>query len=195
MAPAKRRYFESVHVGDELPSVAKSPLERTQIVRYAAALNDFSPIHVDEVGAKAGGLPSVVAPSGMAMALLGPVINEWATGAHVQKFSARFFRLLWPGDTFVCRGRVFDREGRVGKYLVDLDVWAENQRGELVVRASATVRLFYSAEDEARAKAGQAPVVMNVARQSLANAPPKPIGGALDDKSKAKPVAKPPKRP
>ena len=99
-----------------------------------------------------------------------------------------------PQDTLVCRGRVFDREGKDGRYLIDLDVWAENQRGELVIRGSATVRLFFSADDEQRARAGQSPLVVNVARQSIVVASPPPPKPAVA-KAKNKPAKRAPPKP
>ena len=41
-------------------------------------------------------------------------------------------------DTTTCRGRVL---GKSGQDLVDLEIWAENQRGEKVVTGKATVTL------------------------------------------------------
>ena len=32
----KKRYFEAVRLGDDLPAVAKAPVDRAQLVRYAA---------------------------------------------------------------------------------------------------------------------------------------------------------------
>ena len=112
-------------------------------------------------------MPSVYAPSPLGQGFLGQLITDWARGAQIKKFSTKFIRLIWPGDTLVCKGRVSDRHGENGRYAIELEVWAENQKGELVLKGSATLSVYYSSEDENRQKAGQAPVVVNVPRESI----------------------------
>jgi acyl dehydratase len=165
--PPRKLYFENVRVGDEIPAMAKAPVDRVQLARYAGATGDFHPLHIDEAYAKSLGMPSVYAPSPLGQGFLGQLITDWARGAQIKKFSTKFIRLIWPGDTLVCKGRVSDRHGDGGKYLIELDVWAENQKGELVLKGQATLQVYYSSEDESRQKAGQAPVVVNVPRESI----------------------------
>lgn len=172
--PPRKLYFENVRVGDELPAMAKSPIDRVQLARYAAATNDYNPLNIDELQAKAIGMPSVVAPSTLGLGFLGQLVTDWARGGQVKKASARFTRMLWPGDTLVCKGRVSDRWGEGGKYHVELDVWAENQKGELVVRGTVTLKVFYSFEDETRFRTGQPPLIVNIPRESILAAPPAP---------------------
>jgi acyl dehydratase len=172
--PPRKLYFENVRVGDELPAMAKAPIDRVQLARYAAATNDYNPLNIDELQAKAIGMPSVVAPSTLGLGFLGQLVTDWARGGQVRRASARFTRMLWPSDTLVCKGRVSDRWGEGGKYFVELDVWAENQKGELVVRGSVTLKVFYSFEDETRFRTGQPPLIVNVPRESLLAAPPAP---------------------
>jgi len=167
LAPARKVYFESTRIGDELPAMAKAPIDRVQLARYAGATGDFNPLWVDDAFAKAAGMPSVMAPPGLAMGFLGQLVSDWGKGAQIKKLNARFSRMLWPGDTLVCKGRVFDRYGQNGHYYIELELWAENQRGELVAKAHGTLKAFYSPDDELRARNGQPPIVVNVARSSL----------------------------
>lgn len=52
----------------------------------------------------------------------------------------RRFNLM--GDTTWCRGRVTaKRRDDDGRGLIDLDVWAEDQRGETTAKGVATVEL------------------------------------------------------
>lgn len=191
--PPRKLYFENVRVGDEIPAMAKAPVDRVQLSRYAGATGDYNPLHVDESYAKGLGMPSVYAPSPLGMGFLGQLITDWARGAQMKRFSTKFIKLLWPGDTVVCKGRVSDRHGQDGRYHVELDVWAENQKGELALKGAATLQVFYSPEDEARQKAGQPPIVINVARESiLAPEPPKLAGKATG--AKAAPARSAPKK-
>src|SRR3954469_336611 len=165
--PPRKLYFESVRVGDELPAVAKAPIDRVQLSRYAGASGDFNPIHVDEVYARGIGMPSVYAPGMLVMGFLGQLVSDWARGAQLRKYSVRFIKMVWPGDTVVCKGRVTDRFGDAGRYFAEVDLWAENQKGELVMKGQAQIQLFYSLEDENRQRAGQSPIVVHVPRESL----------------------------
>lgn len=172
--PARKMYFEAVHVGDELPALAKAPVDRVQLARYAGASGDFNPIHVDEVYARGIGMPSVYAPGMLVMGFLGQLVSDWARGAQLRRYGVRFVKMVWPGDTVVCKGRVTDRYGENGRYFAELELWAENQKGELVMKGQSQIQLFYSLEDETRQRAGQAPILVNIPRQSLLTPPPPP---------------------
>lgn len=191
--PPRKLYFENIRVGDELPAMAKQPIDRVQLARYAGATGDFNPLQVDEVAAKAAGLPSVVAPNTIGLGFLGQLVGDWARGAQVKRLSCKFSRILWPGDTLICKGRVADRHGEGGRYLVELDVWAENQKGELALRGTVTLKIFYSLEDENRFRMGQPPLIVNVPSQSIRVAPPPPPPAAKAAAKQGK-AAKPAKK-
>jgi acyl dehydratase len=185
--PPRKLYFENVRVGDELPAMAKTPIDRVQLARYAGATNDYNPSHIDENHARSLGLPSVFAPSTLGMGFLGQLISDWARGARVRRLSCRFTKIVWPSDTLVCKGRVSDRAGVEGRYTLELDTWAENQKGELVLKGQATLQVYYSAEDENRSRAGQPPVVVNVPGQSILA--PQPAAPEAKGKPSAKGAA------
>ncbi len=165
--PARKLYFEGIRVGDELPALAKAPVDRVQLSRYAGASGDYNPVHVDEVYAKSVGMPSVYAPGMLIMGMLGQLISDWARGGQLRRYNVRFIKMVWPGDTVVCKGRVSDRHGTGGRYFVEIDLWAENQRGELLMKGQSVIQLFFSLEDENRQRAGQAPIVVEVPRESI----------------------------
>lgn len=165
--PARKLYFESVRVGDELPALAKAPVDRVQLSRYAGASGDYNPVHVDETYAKAIGMPSVYAPGMLVMGFLGQLVSDWARGAQLRKYQVKFIKIVWPADTVVCKGRVTDRWGDSGRYYAELDLWAENQKGELVMKGGCLIQLFYSLEDESRQRSGQPPIMVSVPRESL----------------------------
>jgi len=183
--PPRKIYFENVRVGDELPAMAKSPVDRVQLARFAGATNDYNPIYVDEVHAKSLGMPSVYAPSLLGMSFLGQLVGDWARGASLKKFTVKFIKMLWPGDTLVCKGRVSDRHGDAGRYFIELDVWAENQKGELVLKGLSTLQVYFSSEDENRQKAGQPPLLVQVQRESILAKPAE--GAAVKNNGGKKP--------
>lgn len=164
---ARKLYFESVRVGEELSTLVKPPVDRVQLSRYAGASGDFNPVHVDEVFAKAQGMPSVYAPGMLVMGILGQLLSDWSRGAQLRRYTVRFIKMVWPADTLTCKGRVSDRWGQEGRYFAEVDLWAENQKGELVMKGQACVQMFYSLEDENRQRAGHGPVLVDVPRESI----------------------------
>lgn len=185
--PARKLYFEAVRVGDELPALAKTPIDRVQLSRYAGASGDYNPVHVDETYAKSVGMPSVYAPGMLIMGFLGQLVSDWARGGQLRRYQVKFIKIVWPSDTVVCKGRVTDRYGENGRYHAEIDIWAENQKGELVLKGQAMVQLFYSLEDENRQRSGQAPIVVHVPRETIkapSEAPAPAAAAKKDDKKK-----------
>jgi acyl dehydratase len=201
MLTARQLYFEAVKVGDELPPLVKPPVDRLQIARYVAAAQDWNPLYIDEPHSKNSGFPSALAPGMIAMGFLGELAVDWVRGARLRKFQARFVKIVWPGDVLTARGRVVDRRfEEPGRYGVEIELWAENQRGELVVRGSATFQLYYSAEDETRQRQGQPPLVVTheeeearLAKLSRAQ-PPRPAAPVSRPLAPPRPIAPPPGR-
>jgi acyl dehydratase len=59
----------------------------------------------------------------------------------VRKLGVRFTALVRLGDVVTCKGRVVATSEKNGARLVELEVWAENQRGEKVVTGRATAAI------------------------------------------------------
>jgi acyl dehydratase len=136
-----RVYFDDVKVGDELPVLVKGPIQQIQLTRYAGASGDFNPIHQDDEFARAAGMGGVFAHGMLSMGFVGQLVTDWAGAAAVRKLGVRFAAIVRLKDTITCRGRVLGRRSADDVHLIDLEVWAENQRGEKVVTGKATVTL------------------------------------------------------
>jgi acyl dehydratase len=136
-----RVYFEDVKIGDELPPLRKGPIEQIQLTRYAGASGDFNPIHQDEAFARAAGMGGVFAHGMLSMGFVAQAVTDWAGAGRVRKLGVRFAGLVRLNDTVTCRGRVVATAWQDALGLVELEVWAENQRGEKVVTGKATVAL------------------------------------------------------
>ena len=113
-----RVYFEDVQVGDELPVLVKGPIQQIQLTRYAGASGDFNPIHQDDEFARAAGMGGVFAHGMLSMGFVAQAVTDWA-GA----------------------GRVLSKSSKDDVHLVEVEIWAENQKGEKVVTGKATVAL------------------------------------------------------
>jgi acyl dehydratase len=136
-----RVYFDDVKVGDEVPPLVKGPIQQIQLTRYAGASGDFNPIHQDDEFAKAAGMGGVFAHGMLSMGFVGQCVTDWAGPAAVRTLGVRFAAIVRLQDVITCRGRVLGKSTQDDLHLVDLELWAENQRGEKVVTGKATVSL------------------------------------------------------
>jgi acyl dehydratase len=144
---ARSFYWSELRVGDDLPPLTKPGIDRVQIVRYAASSGDFNRLHLDEPYAHAVGFPGLFAPGMLAMAFVGQLLSAWLRRGHVRKLGARFIKIVWPGDELTCHGRIAELRKEGGACYSDVELWAENQKGELVLRGQATCELYESPQN------------------------------------------------
>jgi acyl dehydratase len=136
-----RVYFDDVKVGDELPPLVKGPIQQIQLTRYAGASGDFNPIHQDDEFARAAGMGGVFAHGMLSMGFVGQAVTDWAGAGAVRKLGVRFTGIVRLKDIITCRGRVLGKSSKDDVHLVELELWAENQKAEKVVTGKATVAL------------------------------------------------------
>ncbi len=127
-------------VGDSYEEVVVHDLKRTQIVQYAGASGDYNPVHSDEVFAtKVAGYPTVFAHGMLTMGLTGTMLTNYVGDGRLTKYGVRFSTQVWPGDTLTTRGTVVAIESEKG--TVEVELVTHNQKGEPVVKGSATAVL------------------------------------------------------
>jgi acyl dehydratase len=128
-------------VGFELPILVKGPVKHIDLVKYSGASGDFNPIHTVESFAQEVGLGGVIAHGMLTMAYVGQLLTDFAgLDADLVDFMIRFRAMVRPGDTVTCRGKIADVIADQKGSLVKLQVSAENQNGEVVVKGTATLR-------------------------------------------------------
>jgi acyl dehydratase len=74
------------------------PLTRVQIARYAGAVDDYNPIHVDEEFARAAGMPSVIAHGPLTVALALDLLVAQVGADALTGLEARLTAPVFPGD-------------------------------------------------------------------------------------------------
>jgi acyl dehydratase len=146
-----RVYFEDLGVGDEMPPLVKGPIQQIQLTRYAGASGDFNPIHQDDAFAKAAGMGGVFAHGMLSMGFVAQSVTDWLGVGTVRRIGVRFAGLVRLGDVVTCRGKVVSK--RAGKDdrdpgLVDLELWAENGKGEKVISGQATAAVVARGSSE-----------------------------------------------
>ena len=137
-------YWDDVQVGSEMPALVKDPVRQIQLTRYAGASGDFNPIHQDDAFAKAAGMGGVFAHGMLSMGFVAQSVTDWLGVGAVQKVGVRFAGLVRLGDVITCRGKVVAKRPAKNPgetNVVDLELWAENQKGEKVITGKATAAL------------------------------------------------------
>ncbi len=133
--------FADLKIEDELPTLTRGPITRTQLALFAGASGDHNPIHLDDAEAQAGGLPGVIVHGMLMMAILGQMLTAVVPQSRIKAFSNRFAAMAVPGDMIICTGKVVGKREEDGARLVDLEIAAQNQKGDVLLKGAATLEL------------------------------------------------------
>ncbi len=128
-----------IEPGSEIPALVKQP-STIALFRFSAATWNAHRIHYDREYAASEGYPNVLVQGHLHGAYLTELLLDWAAPAGVLRrlqWSNR--RAAYAGDTLTCRGRVTRIREEDGSRLIDLDVWTENQAGEVCAPGTATL--------------------------------------------------------
>ncbi|MDQ6662551.1 MAG: MaoC family dehydratase N-terminal domain-containing protein [Chloroflexota bacterium] len=130
-------------IGDSLSPLVKPPITQEQLQRYADAAGDHNPIHLDQEAAHRVGLQSVIAHGMLSMAFLGQFVTQQIKdipGATLAQLKVRFVNMVRIDDTLTCLGIIKARHGdESGNEAVEIECWAQNQKGEKVTLGEAIV--------------------------------------------------------
>ena len=133
--------YDSVQPGDALPPLVLPPVTRTTLALYAGASGDHNPIHIDTDFARAAGMDDVFAHGMLSMAWLGRLLTLWAPQRDLREFGVRFTAMTRVGERITCTGRVAKKLERNGERLVQVEVKATNDAGEVKVAGDALIAL------------------------------------------------------
>ena len=136
---ASKIKYDSVKVGDSIPTIVIDGVSRPDFVRYAGASGDFVPLHYDQTFVEAAGIPTVFAQGMWTAGCLSRCLTDYAGAGNVRRFKVRFSRQVWPGDTLTCRGTVTNKTDRNGERVIEGDVEVLNQKGETTVKGNFAV--------------------------------------------------------
>jgi acyl dehydratase len=128
-------YFEDIEEGDELPGIDMF-LSKDQVRQYARTANMYVPRFTDDEGARAEGLPGMIAPGVMSMGLLVRMISDWNRAALIQRIGTTFRSPVLPDRNVHLRGAVTQKNE--ADHTVECDIWLENDDGERWVIGTAT---------------------------------------------------------
>ncbi len=128
-------------VGTSLPTLIKGPITKMDLVKYSGASGDFNPIHTIEEFAEQAGLGGIIAHGMLSMAYVGQVVTDFAgTDADLIDFGVRFRAMVRPGDKVICKGTISKVEEKEDGEYVYLQVVAETESSQVVIKGNATLR-------------------------------------------------------
>ncbi len=135
-----QRYFEDVHVDDELEPVEKLPTEESAIEFFGRG-NPMNPAFADAEAGKRMGVGGALVPGVLKMAWLTQFVSDWAgIEGEVRNLRVAFRRPDVAGRPLTLAGRVVEKRQEDGKNIVELEV-ATLAGGEPSVRGNVQVEL------------------------------------------------------
>jgi acyl dehydratase len=138
---AKQIYYEDVKEGAEIPTLEKLPTTRT-LVMYAGASGDFFELHYDKDFATKLGFPGPIVHGRLGAAFLTQLLTDWiGDQGELRKLSVQYRGNAFPGEKFICKGKVTKKYVKGSEHLVECEIWAENPKGEKVTPGTAVVAL------------------------------------------------------
>ena len=134
-------YWEDVIEGQELPVLVKQPSTQ-QIAKFAGATGEFARIHYDKDAAISSGLPGVIAHGWLTFSFISNLLTGWIGKQGVIKKIGVSYRGIHPaGEDIFCKAKVTKKYQSENECLIDLEIWAENSKGQITVPGSAQVAL------------------------------------------------------
>lgn len=98
--------------------------------------------HWDDGFAKECGFPAAYDYGAQRIAWLVHMLTNWqGDDGMLRRIDAKLVKFNVMGDTTWCRGKVTGKAVEDENHFIDIDVWGENQRGEVTVKGEARVQL------------------------------------------------------
>jgi hypothetical protein len=114
----------------------------------AGAWDVVERVHWEDSWARKIGNPAAYDFGRMRMCYLSELVTNWiGDNGWLWKLSAQFRRFNYIGDLTWVKGTVTSKAVQDGLHTVQLDIWCENQRGEISAPGSATVILAAAGAD------------------------------------------------
>ncbi len=138
---AEQIFWDEVTEGQKLTPLVKNPITQ-QLVKYAGASGDYYQIHYDKDFAKNNGLDDVILHGALKNAFLGHLMTDWmGPGGTLKKLACQYRGMDIPGTPITAKGVVTRKYQGGAEFLVDCEIWLENQDGQKTTPGSATVAL------------------------------------------------------
>jgi acyl dehydratase len=131
--------YDTLTVGDAIPSLTLPPLSRLTLALYCGASGDHNPIHVDSDFARSAGMPDVFAHGMLSMAWLARLLTHWVPQSAIRAYSVRFAAITQVAETITCAGVVTEKFKVDGERRVRLSLTTANAEGQVKLAGDAVV--------------------------------------------------------
>lgn len=131
--------YDEVQIGDAL-GPEEMYLSKDQVRSYARATGMYVPRFTDDEGARKEGLPGMITPGNMSLAILSKLVTDWvgASGARMVRLGTTYRQPVLPDHTIALHGFVTHKND--AERTAEMDVWIENEDGERLVIGTASVQ-------------------------------------------------------
>lgn len=132
--------FENVKVGDG-PSVTRIATTR-QLVQYAAASGDYTPIHYDKDYAQNAGHERVILHGALKSSMLAEMLYDWiGENGMITRLETSYRAVDYPEVPLTLSGTITKKYVDDRSGFLDLDIEIRNQDGTVTTPGKATVSL------------------------------------------------------
>lgn len=141
--------FQSLAVGDRLPSLVKGPMSTMHVMRWSAAIENWHRIHYDyPFATEHDGLPNVIVNGSWKQHVLAQLVTEWAgTDASLLSLEYKYSGLDLVGSTITANGEVAELDPREGYGLVTCHLTLSNETPTITTEGRAVLAVPLRAGD------------------------------------------------
>ena len=132
--------FESLKVGDEIPTLKIPTVSRHTLALYCGASGDHNPIHVDLDYAKSAGLDDVIAHGMLSAGYLARMLTDWVPQSAIRSINNRFTAMTHIDESVTCTGKVVEKFEKGNEKLVRLEMQAHTVEAQTII-AEAVIAL------------------------------------------------------
>lgn len=136
--------FEAINPGDTIPPLLKQ-MSQEIINRWADAVDDYNPLHVDPEYARKTKFKSTIAHGPLIISYLSEMMSNWLGNGWIEGgklLDIKFNAPVKPGDKITIGGKIEEKKITEAGKIVECEVFVENQEGvkAVVGRAIGLVR-------------------------------------------------------
>ncbi|TES84880.1 MAG: dehydratase, partial [Dehalococcoidia bacterium] len=118
----KQLFYKDINVGDGITPLVKEPTTK-QLVVWAGAVGDYTPIHYDKDFAQSRGLSGVIVQGQLVGAFLGQLLTDWiGEKGTLKKLSCSYKGMNYPGEALTCKANVTKKYERDGEHFVECKI-------------------------------------------------------------------------
>lgn len=138
MAETQKRY-EDIQIGDAL-GPEEFHLTKDQVRSYARTTGMWVPRFTDDEGARKEGLPGMITPGNMSLAILSKLVTDWIgmSGARMIRLGTTYRQPVMPDHMITLQGFVTHKNDE--DRTAEIDIWIENEDADRLVIGTATVQ-------------------------------------------------------